>query len=262
MDFYLRKWQRRISLEGKSPCRFYFGGERFKDRSYKIERTILGIFLYFHKTLIEYRVMTTNNVTKASSLLSVLLIVFSSLIAQDNQQVGNNFFKVSNSYIEYNSPAIGNGEIVTTIGTTGYHNGFCPDNEKVNRTIFWAGRRMKDANSATIRIPRVPPEKLIGATKPLIRFGRLTRKLSINGKESKDEIWEQELVAETGNVISRLNHDGIIEETNSTVCLNSNVLVFKTTFTNQTQKRSKLEFTIDYKFGDPNGELANGTRFI
>jgi hypothetical protein len=88
----------------------------------------------------------------------------------------------------YNSALIGNGELVTTIGPTGYHNGFCPSEETANRTLFWAGRRLKDARSTDIRIPRVPPEELIGPTRPLIRFGRLDRRLWIDEKETGDDI--------------------------------------------------------------------------
>jgi len=87
------------------------------------------------------------------------------------------WFTVSGTNAAYNSPLIGNGEIVTTIGPQGYHNGFCPETEQVNRTIFWAGRRLHDTRTAKIQIPRVPPEELIGATIPLVRFGPLLRTL-------------------------------------------------------------------------------------
>ena len=204
--------------------------------------------------------MNSNFVSKGSTFFSVLVTMISSSAAQADQQNDDPLHRVNNTYAEYNSPIIGNGEIVTTIGPAGYHNGYCPENERVNRTVFWAGRRMKDANNATIRIPRVPPEELIGATKPLIRFGRLSRTLTINGRESKDANWEQELVVETGSVRSRLDHDGMIEETYSTVCLNSNVLIFITTFTNKTPEAANLEFIIDYGFGDAVGELPKGTR--
>ena len=67
-------------------------------------------------------------------------------------------------------------------------------------------------------------------------------------------------MVETGSVRSRLDHDGMIEETYSTVCLNSNVLIFITTFTNKTPEAANLEFIVDYGFGDAVGELPKGTR--
>ena len=120
-------------------------------------------------------------------------------------------FKVSSEDAHYNSPMIGNGEVVTTVGPTGYHNGYCPSEEVVNRTIFWAGRRFRNANNIKTRIPRVPPEDLIGPTRPLIRFGRLTRRLLVNGVETADDVWEQRLDSDHGVVISTVNH-GLIRE--------------------------------------------------
>ncbi|GAH52748.1 unnamed protein product, partial [marine sediment metagenome] len=103
--------------------------------------------------------------------------------------------------LSYNSPMIGNGEVVTMIGPTGYHNGFCPKEEAANRTIFWAGRRLRDARGANIRIPRVPTEELIGPTRPLIRFGRVARTLTANGTEVTDNDWEQTVDLDHGAVI-------------------------------------------------------------
>ena len=72
----------------------------------------------------------------------------------------------------YNSPMIGNGEIVTTVGPAGYHNGFCPEDETVNRLFFWEGRRLKDARSGNVKIPRCSPEELFGASIQRVRFRR------------------------------------------------------------------------------------------
>lgn len=170
------------------------------------------------------------------------------------------WFSVRSTDSNYNSPIIGNGEVVTTIGPTGYHNGFCPAEEVVNRTIFWAGRRLRDARSAKIRIPRVPPEELIGPTIPLIRLGRLTRTLTINGIKTKDEDWEQTLDYDLGLVLSTLNHGAIREQTQSLVCLTSNLLIFHTQLENRGNNRSQIEFVLDYEFGDAEGERALGTR--
>ncbi|MBN2088706.1 hypothetical protein JW964_03795 [candidate division KSB1 bacterium] len=170
------------------------------------------------------------------------------------------FFTVSSDQAVYNSPLLGNGEIVTTIGPTGYHNGHCPEQEHVNRTIFWAGRRLKDARSAKIRIPRVPPEELIGPTIPLIRFGRLFRTLKINDVPTTDHHWRQILNPDFGTVVSELTHDAIVERTESVVCLTANLLIFRTQLTNFADKPQHLEFALDYEFGDADGERAAGTR--
>ncbi len=169
-------------------------------------------------------------------------------------------FKVRSTDSAYSSPLIGNGEVVTTVGPTGYHNGFCPPEEAVNRTIFWAGRRLQNARTADIRIPRVPPEELIGPTIPLIRFGRLVRTLTIDGEEASDEEWEQALDCNRGMVFSTLPHGPIWEQTRSLVCLTANVLVFHTRLENRGQAPASLEFVLNYEFGDANGERAEGTR--
>lgn len=169
-------------------------------------------------------------------------------------------FTVRSTDSLYNSPLIGNGEIVTTVGPTGYHNGYCPAEEAVNRTIFWAGRRLKNARDTNIRIPRVPPEELIGPTRPLIRFGRLSRTLSIDGMKTNDNNWEQILDCDNGMVISILNHNTIREQTQSFVCLTANVFIFHTQLTNLANVPSHLEFTVNYEFGDAEGSRTSDTR--
>ena len=159
----------------------------------------------------------------------------------------------------YSSPMIGNGEITTTIGPTGYHNGFCPPDELVNRTIFWAGRRLRDARGANIRIPRVPPEELIGPTRPLIRFGRLSRTLTVDGVVTADADWVQSVDPDGAVVISTLNHGTIREQTRSLVCLTANLLVFHTRLENQGNRSAQLTFTLDYEFGDAEGVRSPDT---
>ena len=45
-------------------------------------------------------------------------------------------FTVRSDDSAYNSAMTGNGEVVTIVGPKGYHNGLCPAEEAVNRTIF------------------------------------------------------------------------------------------------------------------------------
>jgi len=202
-------------------------------------------------------------------------------------------FTVHSTDSAYNSPLIGNGEIVTALGPTGYHNGLCPLEETPNRTIFWAGRRLKDARNSNTRFPRVPPEELIGPTRPLVRFGRLTRTLTIDGVETTDEHWEQTLDCDHGAVVSTLHHGAIREQTRSLVCLTANVLVFHTRLSSPPRicsplppregqgegggatgvltgdrcthrrlptPRVRLTFVLEYEFGDAEGYRTPDTR--
>jgi hypothetical protein len=169
-------------------------------------------------------------------------------------------FTVRSTDTAYNSPLIGNGEIVTTVGPTGYHNGLCPAEETLNRTIFWAGRRLRDARDVTTAIPRVPPEEMIGPTRPLVRFGRLTRTLTVDGAGTADDDWEQTLDCDHGVVISTLNHGPIREETRSLVCLTANVLVFHTRLENRGERPAHPTFALSYEFGDAEGHRTPDTR--
>ncbi|NIM94074.1 MAG: hypothetical protein GTO18_10240 [Anaerolineales bacterium] len=168
-------------------------------------------------------------------------------------------FTVRSTDPAYNSPLIGNGEIVTTVGPTGYHNGYCPEEEVDNRTIFWAGRRFKDSRGVKLKIPRVPPEEPIGATYPLIRFGRLTRHLEALGKRTTDDKWVQQLDPLRGEVISTLDHDVIEEQTRSLVSLTNNLLIFRTKLKNNGEDALPLIFILEYEFGDAKGYRKDGS---
>lgn len=161
----------------------------------------------------------------------------------------------------YTSPMLGNGNVVTTIGPTGFHGGYCPEEEAVNRTIFWAGRRLRDARSINIRIPRCAPDDLFSATIPLIRFGRLIRTLEIDGEVTSDRTWRQSVDYETARVCSELDHEGVVEQTESRVCLSRNVMVFRTTLENQSPVAKRIGFTLEYAFGDHRGDCPTGIRF-
>jgi hypothetical protein len=169
-------------------------------------------------------------------------------------------FTVRSTDPVYNSPMIGNGEVVTALGPTGYHGGPCPAEEVANRTIFWAGRRLRDAADANVRIPRVAADELIGPTRPLVRFGRLVRTLTIDGAGTADEDWEQALDYDCGTVISTLDHGPIREQTRSLVCLTANVMVFRTRLENRGDKPARLVFTLAYEFGDAEGFCTPDTR--
>lgn len=171
-------------------------------------------------------------------------------------------FTVTSQDRFYNSPFIANGEVATNLGPTGYHTGLCPEEEKVNRTIFWAGRRFKDARGGNIKIPRVAPEELFGATVPLIRFGRLDRTLTIDGAATKDDRWQQTMDYDQALVISTLDHGDILETTETLSCANFNMLVFKTRLENRGTLSRQLNFSVEYVFGDSDGTRSNDTRLF
>lgn len=169
-------------------------------------------------------------------------------------------FTVTDKDALYNSPFIGNGEVATNLGPIGYHTGPCPEEEKVNRTLFWAGRRFKDARGGNIKIPRTSPEDLFGPTVPLLRLGRLHRSLTIDGQQTDDKKWQQTLDYDQAMVVSRLDHGDVAETTESLACLNFNMMVFRTRLENKGSADKSLTFTLDYEFGDADGKRAAGTR--
>ncbi len=139
-------------------------------------------------------------------------------------------FTVSSDGPAYVSPIIGNGEVVTTVGPTGYHNGLCPDREQANRAIFWAGRRLNTPTHA------------------LVRFGWLNRALTLDGAQTQDQVWEQAVDYPRGMVVSTLDHGPLREQTRSLVCLTANVLVFHTRLENGGDRPARLTFTLEYEF--------------
>jgi hypothetical protein len=140
---------------------------------------------------------------------------------------------------------IGNGEIQTIVGPNGYHNGKVLEVESVNRTLFWAGRRHRDARTAETWIPRFDKDIPIGSTQPLVR-----------------DNWEQTMDYDKAMVKSIVNHTELREYTESMVLMNQNIMVFHTTLTNTSNSDVAVEFTLKYQFGDAYGDLAKGTKLF
>lgn len=185
-----------------------------------------------------------------------LVIILYATILQAQQELNT----ATSTDESYNWPMIGNGHIETIVGPNGYHNGKVLEVESVNRTIFWAGRRHKDARTAETWIPRFDKDIPIGPTQPLVRYGRLIRELKIDGVEAKDDNWNQTLDYDDGIVKSTVIHLSIKEYTESMILLNHNILVFHTTLTNTSDKEVAVNFTLKYEFGDAYGNQAEGTK--
>ena len=189
----------------------------------------------------------------------IFLVIILSVTSLQSQEKWNT---ATSSDESYNWPMIGNGELQTIVGPNGYHNGKVLEVESVNRTLFWAGRRHKDARTAETWIPRFDKDIPIGSTQPLVRFGRTIRQLKINGDEVKDDNWEQTMDYDRGIVKSTLNHASVREYTESMVLLDQNIIVFHTTLTNTSNSDVAAAFTLKYEFGDAYGKQATGTKLF
>jgi len=194
--------------------------------------------------------------TKSVTIIALLCCLLASiqLLAQDK------FFTATSNDESYNWPMIGNGHLQTIVGPNGFHNGKVLEVESVNRTIFWAGRRHDDARTSNTWIPRFDKDVPIGSTRPLVRFGRVHRHLTINGTKAKDDNWVQTMDYDNGIVKSTLNHNGVREYTESMILLDKNMLVFHVTLTNTSNREVDVNFTVKYEFGDAYGEQAKGTK--
>jgi len=193
---------------------------------------------------------------KSGRIIIIIMLFVTSLQAQKKWN------SASSNDESYNWPMIGNGDLQTIVGPNGYHNGKVLEVESVNRTIFWAGRRHRDARTAETWIPRFDKDIPIGSTQPLVRFGRVNRELLINGVEVKDDKWEQTMDYNDAIVKSTLNHNSLREYTESMILLDKNIIVFHTTLTNTSKSDVNAEFTIKYEFGDAYGQQAKGTKLF
>jgi hypothetical protein len=193
---------------------------------------------------------------KTGMIFLVIILTAASLHSQEKWNTAT-----SNDE-SYNWPMIGNGELQTIVGPNGYHNGKVLEVESVNRTLFWAGRRHKDARTAETWIPRFDKDIPIGSTQPLVRFGRTIRKLIINGTEATDDHWVQTMDYDRGIVKSTLDHTLLGEYTESMILLDQNIIVFHTVLTNTSNSDVSAEFTLKYEFGDAYGNQAEGTKLF
>ena len=150
-----------------------------------------------------------------------------------------NIQTVQSTDAHYISPILGNGEMVTLVGPTGYHDDLRSPHEHPNRTLVWAGRRMSTPTHA------------------LIRFGQIRRTLSINAQKTADGNWAQSLNYDEATLTSRLTHDGVVETTTTRISLTENVMIFSTTFHNQRDKNAELRFNISYQFPDEPDDYLN-----
>lgn len=129
---------------------------------------------------------------------------------------------------------VGNGELVTAFGPTGYHTS---DPIPPMQVFCLAGRRLS------------------GPTAPLVRFGQLRRMVTIDGEPSEAVSWKQTLNPLQGVLSSSLTHSRLLEETTSFVCLSANAAAFGTKVTNSGSSCLEGELRLQYRFGDWDGNI-------
>lgn len=129
------------------------------------------------------------------------------------------------------SMLIGNGELATTIGPTGFHDDPLDPSATAHQTQFfvWAGRRGP------------------GAGRPLLDFGSLSRRLLIDRRTPTPVDWEQTLHLEDGIVTSRYTTDSIIEIADTFIPLHSNALMARVTIERTANRSRQLDYRIRYR---------------
>ncbi len=136
---------------------------------------------------------------------------------------------------------VGNGELVTFLGRSGYHDGVGSESPMGELQEFvMAGRR-------------VP-----GAGHPLVPLGRLERRLRLEGQVARQESWEQSIHTHVGEVRTRLLYAGILESTRSLVLAHKNVFVAETRLTNHSGRDVSVEWELGYRFGMRDGKRVAG----
>jgi hypothetical protein len=136
---------------------------------------------------------------------------------------------------------VGNGELVTFLGRSGYHDregSGTPAGEMQEFVI--AGRRIGGANHS------------------LVPFGRLERRLRLNGKAGEPESWEQAIHTHVGEVRTRLLYEGVLESTRSLVFAHKNVFLVETRLTNHSGREVLVEWELMYRFGMRDGKRVAG----
>lgn len=128
------------------------------------------------------------------------------------------------------SMLVGNGEICTTLGPDGYHTdpALAGDEAHATQHFVWAGRRGE------------------GAHHPLLNFGSLARKITVDGTESMAHTWEQRLDINRATIISDVRHRGLRERTFSFVPLHLNAFLVETSLDSDFGNGRELKVALTY----------------
>ncbi|MEM4407762.1 MAG: hypothetical protein QXI19_03365 [Candidatus Caldarchaeum sp.] len=136
---------------------------------------------------------------------------------------------------------IGNGELVTFLGRSGYHDTW---------GSVSAGSELQEFV--------MPGRRVGGANHPLIPFGRLERRLRLDGRAVEPQSWEQAIHTDVGEVRTRLLYEGVLESTRSLILGHKNVFVAETRIINHSGREVGVEWELVYRFGIREGRRVPG----
>jgi len=147
------------------------------------------------------------------------------------------------TYDGVTSALIGNGELCTTVGPTGFHTPREQQSDIAHRTqrFVMAGRRLS------------------GPQRPLINLGSVSRIVLVDGLESESESWQQFVSHAEATIRSRLSHRLFDESGSTTICWNTNIWWTSRLLKNRDSAEHDLTLRVTYDLGDLqvtlNGEL-------
>ncbi|MCH8275188.1 MAG: hypothetical protein IH851_10400 [Armatimonadetes bacterium] len=139
---------------------------------------------------------------------------------------------------------IGNGELVTALGLSGYHDQSEDRTPSIETQEFViAGRR------------------LAGPHHPLIPFGRLERRLRIDGAKPIPLERFQAIHTDAAEVRTRVLYERLLESTRTLITAHRNCLVAETRITNHSNSDVLLEWGLRYYFGARAEKRVPGVSF-
>jgi hypothetical protein len=124
------------------------------------------------------------------------------------------------------APLLGNGELCTTVGATGYHAPPDGTRDTAHRTQHFV-----------LAARRAP-----GARHRLLNFGSLSRDLHTEGLRVSDTDWSQVLDVQRGELSSVVRHGRVSETTRSAVTMERNCLLVETTL--EAHRRCRVGFDV------------------
>jgi hypothetical protein len=155
-----------------------------------------------------------------------------------SEDAGSRYVLTPEYYDGVVSALVGNGELCTTLGPTGYHTPPDQQTDIAHRTqhFVMAGRRRS------------------GSLHPLINFGTLSCSLKIDGLEPHFKTRQQKIDVnrDIPGVETRLDSDGIMIVTTTSVSLLSNVAWYQTVFLCTDLRPHDLDLKLSYTLSDAN----------
>ena len=145
------------------------------------------------------------------------------------------------NYDGVTSALIGNGELCTTVGPTGYHTPPEEQTDIAHRTQHFvlAGRRCS------------------GPQHRLVNFGYMWRTLLVDGKEVALSEWNQEIDYPYATIESVLTHGSLTETCGSFVSLAQNAFVAATLIRNSDSIEHAVAVKVRFQFGERDAAILS-----